>query len=416
LRSGRHDGLPSNAVSASTQLVAVAAVAFLAPLLLGLAPRVRIPAVVLEIVAGIVLGPVLHWVKVDAPIQVLSTLGLAFLLFLAGLEIDFERLRGPALKLAALGFLASLVIGVVVGLGAFATGLVKAPLFIAITLLATSLGLVVPVLKDAGQTDTPFGQQVIAGASLADFGAVILLSLFFSREAGSAGVKVALLLGFGVSVGLVGLTIARAERLAWLSRTLLRLQDTTAQIRVRGAVLLLIGLTALATRFGVELLLASFMAGALLSLVDRNQMSHPQFQTKLQALGYGLLIPIFFVSSGLQFDVAALTNPASLVKVPLFLAALLAVRGLPALLYLGSVSRGQALAAALLQATSLPFIVAATQIGLVLGVIQPSTAAALVAAGLVSVIAFPVLALAAARGRDGPPSETPAALEEGAPR
>ena len=401
-------------MSSSTQLVAVAAVAFLAPLLLGLAPRLRVPAVVLEIAAGILLGPVLHWVHVDLPIQVLSTLGLAFLLFLAGLEIDFDRLRGPALRLAGAGFLASLAIGVGVGFAVFAAGLVKAPLFIAITLLATSLGLVVPVLKDAGQSESGFGQQVIAGASLADFGAVILLSLFFSREAGSPGVKVALLLGFILSVALLGLTILRAERMAWLSRALVRLQDTTAQIRVRGAVLLLIGLSALAARFGVELLLASFIAGAMLSLVDRDQMSHPQFQTKLQALGYGFLIPVFFISSGLQFDVSSLTTPASLAKVPIFVAALLLVRGLPAAVYLRSITPQQAVGAGLLQATSLPFIVAATQIGLVLGVIQPSTAAALVAAGLVSVIAFPAIALAVTRERKARPAgSTPTLAEDG---
>jgi len=397
--------------------VAVAAVAFAAPLLLGLVPRLRVPAVVLEIVAGIVLGPVLHWVHVDLPIQVLSTLGLAFLLFLAGLEIDFDRLKGPALKLAGLGFVASLAIGVAVGFAIFAAGLVKAPLFLAITLLATSLGLVVPVLKDAGQSESRFGQQVIAAASLADFGAVILLSLFFSREAGSPGVKVALLAGFVLSVALLGLTIARAERMAWLSRALVRLQDTTAQIRVRGAVLLLIGLSALAARFGVELLLASFIAGAMLSIVDRDQMSHPQFQTKLQALGYGFLIPVFFISSGLQFDLSSLTNPASLARVPVFVAALLLVRGLPAAVYLRSVSARQAIGAGLLQATSLPFIVAATQIGLVLGVIQPSTAAALVAAGLVSVIAFPALALAVTREVNPKPAgSTPRTLAgDGAP-
>jgi Kef-type K+ transport system membrane component KefB len=381
------------------QLLAVAAVAFLAPLLLGLAPRVRLPAVVLEIVAGILLGPVLHWVHVDLTIQVLSTLGLAFLLFLAGLEIDFDQLRGPALRLAGLGILLSLGIGVVVGFGAYSVGLVSAPLFLAITLLATSLGLVVPVLKDAQQAETRFGQLVIAAASLADFGAVVLLSLFFSREAGSPGVKVALLASFAISVVLLAATIARAERFAWLTRVLVRLQDTTAQIRVRGAVLLLVALAALAARFGVELLLASFMAGAVLSLVDRDQMStHPQFQTKLQALGYGFLIPVFFVSSGLQFDLASLASPASLVKIPLFVAALLAVRGLPAVLYTGTFGRPQALAAGLLQATSLPFIVAATQIGLALKVIQPSTGAALVAAGLVSVVLFPAIALSITRG------------------
>jgi Kef-type K+ transport system membrane component KefB len=385
-----------------TQLLAVAAVAFAAPLLLGLAPRLRLPAVVLEIVAGIVIGPsILGWVHVDLPIQVLSMLGLAFLLFLAGLEIDFQRLRGPSLRLATLSFALSLVIGLVVGVGAYDAGLVRAPLFIAITLVATSLGLVVPVLKDAGQVETRFGQLVIAAASLADFGAVILLSLFFSREAGSPVVKSALLAGFLLSVALVGLTLARAERLAWLSAALLRLQDTTAQIRVRGAVLLLVALAALAARFGVELLLASFMAGAVLSLIDRDQMSHPQFQVKLQALGYGFLIPIFFVSSGLQFDLGSLNGAASLSKVPIFVAALLAVRGLPAVLYTGVLGRSRAVAAGLLQATSLPFIVAAAQIGVALNVVQRSTAAALVAAGLVSVVVFPALALIVARRAAG---------------
>jgi Kef-type K+ transport system membrane component KefB len=381
-----------------SNLVVVAAVAFLAPLLLGLAPRLRLPAVVVQIVAGIVLGPsVLGWVHVDLLVSALSMLGLAFLLFLAGLEIDVERLLGPSMRLAGLGFALSLGLGVVAGLGGWALGLVRAPLFLAITLAATSLGLVVPVLKDARQADTRFGQLVIAASSLADFGAVILLSLFFSRESGSPAVKVVLLVGFVASAGLLALTILRAERLQWLSAALVRLQDTTAQIRVRGAVLLLVALSALAARFGVELLLAAFLAGAVLTLVDRDQMSHPQFNAKLQALGYGFLIPVFFVASGIQFDLRALASPDSLAKLPLFVVALLAVRGIPALLYLPALGRAQTLAAGLLQATSLPFIVAATQIGLVLGVVQRSTAAALVAAGLVSVVAFPVLALAVLR-------------------
>jgi Kef-type K+ transport system membrane component KefB len=139
------------------------------------------------------------------------------------------------------------------------------------------------------------------------------------------------------------------------------------------------------------------MAGAVLSLVDRDQMSHPQFEAKLQALGYGFLIPVFFIASGLQFDLRSLASAESLAKLPLFVLALLAVRGVPALLYLRVLGRTQTLAAALLQATSLPFIVASTQIGVVLGVIQLSTAAALVAAGLVSVVAFPLLALLVGR-------------------
>ena len=250
-------------------------------------------------------------------------------------------------------------------------------------------------MKDAGEAATPFGQLVIASASLADFGAVILLSLFFSRAASSPIAKLILLAGFGVVIALVVLGVRRLERLVRLSAILARLQDTTAEIRVRASILLLIAFTALAQRRGLETILAAFLAGATLRLIDQDQFrTHPNFPVKLEAIGYGFLIPVFFVSSGLQFDLRALLNSSSsLLRLPLFLVALLIVRGLPALVYRG-VIRGRRLAAAgLLQATSLPFIVAATAIGVELRLVSPATAAALVGAGLVSVVVFPLLAL-----------------------
>lgn len=381
-------------------LLGVAVIAFVAPLVAGLLPGLRVPAVVLEIVTGIVVGPsVLGWIRVDLPIEVISTLGLAFLLFLAGLEINFDQLRGRPLQLAAAGLGFSFVLALLAGSAAQAAGFVRSPLFLAIVLVATSLGLVLPVLTDSGLAATRFGQMLVASATLADFGAVILLSLFFSREVRSPFATAALLVGFVLTVGVAGITLARAERFSMLSMVLRRLQDTTDQIRVRGALLLLLAFAALAGRFGTELLLASFMAGSVISLVDRDgQMTHPQFHNKLQAVGYGFLIPVFFVSSGLQFDLRSLLgSPAGLVKIPVFLAALLIVRALPAVLYVRVFGRRQAAVAGLLQATSLPFIVAATQIGLSLSLLHRSTAATLVAAGLLSVVAFPALALGLAR-------------------
>ena len=384
-----------------TGLFIVAAIAFAAPLLLGFAPRLRVPAVVLEIVAGIVVGPsVLRLVQIDPPIAVLSMLGLAFLLFLAGLEIDIECLAGPTLRIATASLALSFALGLAVGYAAFAAGLVKAPLFLAIVLLTTSLGLLVPVLKDAGQSRSAFGQFVIASASMADFAAVLLLSLFSSREAGSVSTKIALSIGFLACVALLVATLRRAERFSWLSEALARLQDTTAQIRVRGAIVLLTGLVAIAVHVGVELLLAAFMAGAVLSLIDKDDaMSHPQFRTKLEAIGFGFLIPIFFVASGVQFSLGSLfASPLALLKVPVFLLGKLVVRGIPAGLYVRMLGPRFAAAAGFFQATSLPFIVAATQIGLALGVIQESTASAFVAAGLISVICFPAIGLALIRG------------------
>lgn len=161
-------------------LLIVAAVAVLTPLLLGSLPRLRLPAVVVEIVAGVVLGPsVLGWVHIDLPVQILAILGLAFLLFLAGLEIDLRTLRGRALRLAVRGYRLTLVLGAAVGAGLGAVGWTRSPLLVAIALSATSLGLVVPVLKDAGQADGLVGQTIIASATVADFAAIVLLTLFF---------------------------------------------------------------------------------------------------------------------------------------------------------------------------------------------------------------------------------------------
>ena len=373
-----------------TNLVIICATAFLAPFLLGLFPAVRLPSVVLELVAGIVIGPaVLGWVDVDEPVAVLATIGLAFLLFLAGLEIEFRKLRGRPLRQASLGYAASFGIAIVLALLLRGAGIVDTPLLVAIILTATSLGVVVPVLKDAGEISSPFGQLIVAAASIADFAAIFLLSLFFSREATGLATKLFLIGGFALTVVAIFVFVVGAERSMRLTEVLARLQDTTAQIRVRGAFLLLVGFAAIAAALGLEAILGAFAAGALLTLVDRDQaMTHPQFRLKLESAGFGIFIPVFFVASGVRFDLDALTSSAStLARVPLFLAVLLLVRGLPALL----------------QATSLPFIVAATQIGLELGKLNEATAAALVGAGILSVLLFPLLAVVLLR-REREPS------------
>jgi Kef-type K+ transport system membrane component KefB len=397
-------------------LLLVALVAVAAPLVANAIPRVKVPAVVLEILAGIAIGPsVLGWVEVDQPVAVLSLVGLAFLLFLAGLEIDLMRLHGDFLRLPLLGFAVTLSIGLGAGLILDAAGWVRSPLFVAIALCATSLGLVVPVLKDAGAADSPLGQLTIAGATVADFAAVILLSLFFSESAGGTGSKLFSLGMFVAVVALVAIALARAGRSMRLDAVLVRLQDTTAEIRVRIAVALLIGFVALAANAGLETILGAFVAGAVLAGVDRDAMSHPHFRLKLDAVGYGFVIPVFFVTSGVTFDLDALTEkPSALVRVPLFLLALLLARGVPALLYRRTLGAEGAKVGALLQATSLPFIVTATQIGVAIGAIEAVTAAALVSAGLLSVVIFPPIALARLRrlattvpDAEAPPSPLP---------
>jgi Kef-type K+ transport system membrane component KefB len=388
-----------------TALLIVVAVAFAAPLLLGLFPAVRLPAVVLELVAGIAIGPSgLGWVEVDATIEVLAFIGLAFLLFLAGLEIDFMRLRGRVLRLAATGYAVSFALAVGLSLALGGAGLVETPLFVAILLSATSLGVIVSVLKDAGESASTFGQLVIAAGTIADFGAIILLSVFFTGE-GGAGATL-FLIGVLVAMGAVVYVAVRGgEHSMRIRDDLVRLQDSTAQIRVRGAFVLLVAFAAIAETLGLEVILGAFAAGALLSLLDRDEMmTHAAFRTKLEAIGFGVFIPVFFITSGLRFDLAALfASGSTIAMVPLFLAVLLLVRGLPAWLYRGVVSDRQATVAGLFQATSLPFIVAGTMIGLELGLIDPAESAALVASGLLSVVVFPALGLGLLRGGDTEP-------------
>jgi Kef-type K+ transport system membrane component KefB len=383
-------------------LLLVMAVAFAAPLILGLFPRLQLPSVVLEIVAGIVIGPsVLGWAEVDQAVQVVALIGLAFVLFLAGLEIELEKLRGPLLRLTAAGFALSFAIAVAVSLLLSAGGLVDTPLLVAIILCATSLGVLVPVLKDAGEITSTFGQLIIAAASIADFGAIILLTLFFSGEGGT-GSTLLLLGSLFALAGVVLIVVRGAERSMRIRDDLLRLQDTTAQIRVRAALVLFVGFAAVADALGLEVILGAFIAGAIVSLADRDQaMTHPDFRRKLEAIGFGFFIPVFFVSSGVRFDLDALTSStSSVVMVPVFLAALVVVRGLPAALYRHRLGPRKAAIAGLMQATSLPFIVAATAIGQELRLIDAAGSAALIGAGLLSVLCFPLAGLILLRRGD----------------
>jgi Kef-type K+ transport system membrane component KefB len=332
---------------------------------------------------------------------------------IAGLEVDYDRLRGRLIEVTGVGFLASFGLALAIGFGLDAAGLVRSPLLIAIMFSATGLGIVIAVLKDADAVESPFGQLVIAGSSIAEVGTIVLLTLFFSGESSSVGVKLVLLGLFGVLCLLVVLAALRIEHSMRLMQTLVRLQDTTAQIRVRGAFVLLAVFVVLASKFGLEAILGAFLAGAILKFIDRDQaMTHPQFRLKLEAAGFGVFIPFFFVTSGIRYDAGALFhNPSTLARVPLFLAILLAVRGLPALLYRPLIGAGETAAGALLQATSVGFFVVASQIGQDMGLISAANAAALIAAGLLSVICFPLAALTILRrgGEEVPASAATAA-------
>jgi Kef-type K+ transport system membrane component KefB len=374
----------------------VVAAATVAPLVVDLLPIPKVPPIVSELVAGIAIGPVaLDIVDITAPLQVFSQIGLVFLFFLAGLEIAFDARDDRHLGLVGGAFAASIALALVVALTFDVVELVDAPLLLAIILAATSFGIVVAVLKDAGQTGSPFGQLVIAGASLADFATVILLSLFFSSSGASFETTLVLLVLFLGVVAALGAAMAEARASRMLSAAVGRLHRTSAQITVRIAFLLLALLVYLSSEFGLEVVMGAFLAGAMVSLLDREDAVRSSgLQDKLEGIGFGIFIPIFFVVSGVKLDLDALfSSPDAAVLVPLTVVALLVVRGLPALVYRRFLSGRQALSAGLLQATSLSFVVAASQIGVELGELDSADAAGLVTGGVLSVLLFPVVAL-----------------------
>ena len=373
----------------------IAAMAVLVPLISGLLPRLPVPGAALEVIAGILIGPsVLGWVRIDAPVQVLSDLGLGMLLFLAGLEIDIERLRGPLARLAVSAFAVSAVLALLCAYAFRLAGQAKQPLLLAIILMSTSTGLLLPLLKDAGEESTAFGQLVMTAAALAEIVPIMLLSLFFSATSATPGAQAVSLAIFIVLVVLSGTALARVRRLESAGRLLNRLSDSSAQLRVRASLTLALAFGVLAYRFGFASILGAFAAGLLVRIVNLARHSpHPQFRVKLEGIGFGFLVPIFFISTGVAFPLKALlTNPAALAEVPLFLAALLLVRGLPALLYARFAGRRRAVVAGLLQATTLTFVIVAVQIGLADGKITPTAAASLLTAGLLSAILFPAVA------------------------
>jgi Kef-type K+ transport system membrane component KefB len=378
---------------AYTSFVIVAVIAFLAPLIRAMWPAILVPAIVLELVGGIIVGP--HGIGIASstgPVNVFSTVGLACLLFLAGREIQVDRLRGPLLTTSLAGFAISFGLAFAAALALHGVGLVKTPLLVAIVFVATSLSIIIVPLKDAHETDTDWGQQVIAAAAVAEFGAVILLSFFYSGQRAGPGTEIFHLSLFLVLAALLLFSLTHPPQFKRVTDAIDRLEGTSAQIGVRGDFALIAVVAGVATQLGLETILAAFTVGVIRGMTStRDELA----EERLDAVTLGIFIPFFFVDSGLHFDLGALfSSVSSFIRLPLFLIAILLVRALPALIYRSRFATRRTAAAGLLQATSLSFIVVATQIGLMLSIMYPATATALVGAGLITVMVFPAAAFA----------------------
>jgi len=371
-------------------LLFVSLAAVLAPVLSSWTGALRIPIVVFEILLGVLMGPqVLGLTAFEGGLPYFSVLGVAFLFFMAGTEIDVGAMRGPALRFASLGWLLSVALAFAFAFALSLIGGSKAWPLVAVALSTTALGVIVPVLRDANLLGTELGKFAVAAGALGEVGPILLMSVLLATH-----------YGLGVQMGLVALFILTVLGIFWASMSvrppgliglLTRTMTQSGQLPIRMSLLLIAGLAVLAERFDLDLALGAFAAGMAVGLAVRN--AHVEvLHHKFDAIGFGFLVPIFFVCSGLQLDVRSLFS--SLRNIGMMLAyagLLLVVRGAPSMLFRKVLAQRETVALGFYSATSLSLIVALTSAAVHRGMMGADSGAALVGGGLISVMFFPVL-------------------------
>jgi Kef-type K+ transport system membrane component KefB len=365
------------------------------------------PVVVVELLLGIVVGPeILDLAGTDSFIEFFSNLGLGMLFFFAGYEIDFERIRGRPLKLGALGWLLSIALAYGIGGALAAAGIVLSFLYTGSAMATTAIGTLIPILRDNGELKTKFATYLLAAGGIGEFGPILLVTLVLSTT-NPLHESVILIAFVALALAMALVSVKFAWR-GWpaLERTF----ETSSQLAVRITVVLIFGLVLLANKLGLDVLLGGFVAGMIVRLALKGH-ELKVFESKLTAVGFGFFVPFFFITSGIEFDLAALGSVTALLKLVMFFCLFLIVRGAPAmLLYRNVLQPRQRAALAFYSATELPLVVAITTIAIETGHMKASTAAGLVGAAMLSTLIFPfvgraLLERAAEAGETGRPGE-----------
>ncbi|MFJ3585176.1 cation:proton antiporter [Streptomyces sp. NPDC090127] len=392
-----------------TTLILIMAIAVLAPLLAyGVGRRLPVPLVIFEILLGILIGPdILGWAHPGALIDGLSELGLAMLIFLAGYEIEFGKVRGDTLKRSVGAWVITLALGL--GTGVLLGDGFHNGVFIGVALTSTALGTVLPVLRDAGELHGRFGSVVMAFGAVGEFGPIIAMALLLSGR--GAAESTALLAVFAaLTAGAV--FWALRPRPPWFSTVIAKTLHTSGQFAVRFVFLVLAVMLGASQALGLDVLLGAFAAGMITRLVLTGAAPEagPAILEKVEAVGFGFLVPVFFVVTGIEFDLDSLLDGGrTLLLLPLFLLLFLVLRGGPVwFLAPGDLTRGERGALVLYESTALPLVVAITTIGVDDKALSAGEAAALVGAAMVSVLVFPLVALKirAGAGEKRLPKET----------
>ncbi len=391
-------------------LLIVVGLAFGVPLLLSRFPRV--PVVVGEILAGVIVGRSgLGIVHEEFTLELLAEIGFAFLMFLSGLEIDFSLLFNPTPRLkgeglhpvvtAGLSFLVTVVLAGLVGLVVVRNGLARDPWLMALILSTTSLGIVVPVLKERDLSGGHFGQTLLLAALLADFLTMFLITVYVAILSSGLTLEILLIGVLFIAFLLIYRVGVRQIRRPAVQRLLEQLSGTTSQIQVRGALALMMAFVVLAEFVNVELILGAFLAGAVASLLRTPNAESARH--KLDAMGYGFFVPVFFVMVGVNFDLRALIgDPTALFLTPMLLLAAFLIKFIAGLVFRASFPWRETLAAGALLSARLSLIIAASAIGLRIGVISDATNAAIILVAALTSTLSPFLfnSLAPALGKD----------------
>jgi Kef-type K+ transport system membrane component KefB len=380
-------------------LLAVGLVAAVAGEIAAAFPRFRVPQVVLLILSGILIGKHGLGLADTASIRLVANVGLAFLFLLAGYELDLRLLRARPGRLALAGWAISAVISIGVVAGLASTRYIHDFVPVALALTTTALGTLLPILQDNNMLSGEFGRYVLAAGAVGELCPIVAISVFLTKR----GQYVAIVSLLAVTVVAAGLTLLprligqeRMRRLAAEGKR------ATAQTTLRWTIVLLLALLVLAERFGLDVVLGALLAGMVLRVWTRRLGADAALlEEKLEAVGYGFFIPVFFVATGMTIDIGALLGDP--LRLFFFLGLLLAVRGVPSLLiYRNVLSWRQRVEMTFITATTMPLLVALAEIGLAGGVMLPATAAALVGAGVLSVLIYPLCAIAAARREVAP--------------
>lgn len=369
-------------------LVVIFAIAAFTPIVLGLL-RIPVAEVVLLIGAGVVFGPsVLGWIHLNEAISLMSEIGMAFLFFVAGLELEKQAIRGRSGRLAAIGWLTSVALACVAAGILEWLGVIHDFLGVAIALTSTALGTLLPILRDKGLLKTPFGTYFMGAGAFGELGPILAMSILLTAQNPAMGI---------ITIGLFGaISLAFVKVPGWFKTDhILNIIDsgrsTSSQTTVRLTVLLLISLVATAELFGLDVALGAIIAGVVLKFFASEDASS-LLQTKIEGLAFGIFIPLFFIVSGAKLDIdSIIQNPLLLI---LFTTLLLVIRGVPQFfIYRSAIPETRQRARfSLFVATALPIIVAVTSIETDNGVMTPEVAAALVGAGALSVLIFPLIA------------------------